>query len=118
VNIGFGDGGKMIEKYRITPKMLLIGGFIIYLLFGIGDIVTTYYALQHGGYEGNPLSRYIISLGWGIALFFKIIQFSVTMFLINWAYQKNKEVSIAALYTINGIFMMTVLGNIFVINSL
>ena len=118
-SICFINGGEMFENFKeITSDHMWKFGIIMLVLLSIGDMVSTYYALKMGHFEGNPLPRYVIeNLGWIVACVIKAFQIGFICWILRVAYRKSQVATLATLWFIVGISFMTVAGNIAIINS-
>jgi hypothetical protein len=100
----------MIKK--ISSDSLRIIGIIFLIALTFGDVLTTYYVLNRGGLEGNPVARYVINtFGWVIAIILKTVQMWLVCWLLGIVYRHNKSFGLSALYMAVGIFMMVVMSN-------
>jgi len=91
------------------------------------DLISTYLALQGGGYENNPVLRYFISMGnagWMIAFcFFVFLIFTFLIMAEGVSYYLsktyNKEIVFIATYTaiismFSVIQISNIIGNLFI----
>lgn len=53
---------------------------LVIMFYGIGDIISTYFAINSGGVEGNPLLAHLIKYNFLLMVLFKIV-------VIVWVYK-------------------------------
>ena len=105
-----------IKDKNVTEHQMWIMGLIFLVVLSIGDMTSTYYAINNGSFEGNPLPRYVIThYGWIIACLSKVLQIGLICWLLSLCHKKSQVAALAALWTIVGMSFMTVAGNVAVI---
>jgi len=95
------------KKYPIIRPVIIV-------ILNILDILLTYYLLSKDPTisEANPVGRYLIGLGWGYAIFFKMFLILVTLALLIIMYGRGRRKAINwALNMLMIIYIFVVLNN-------
>lgn len=109
-----------MSKHRLSSgNRILVADltFLLLILCGLADIVTTAVALHLGAVEQNPLMYAVLSHAWGWPLVI-LLKLAALPYLVRWICIKGRNSPWLYFFTALGIHFIVVGGNLWVILNL